>query len=298
MVQHVTSSDRLLVKTRNINDEPAPKQVNQKQQNTCEKRLPSVILVGSMKSGTSALIEFMNHHPQIAACRNPDEPAYFTRHYDNHSFDWYRKLMPCSFPNQLTMEKTPGYFYGNTTALRIKQMNENTKILMIFKDPVEVAISIYAMWKAHNDRKVRNKQFEDTVTVLDDKGNRIIDPDSPIIWYCRYVHHVKAWVDIFGKDNVYAVDGSAFEDDPWDELKPLEKHLKIKDFYRKEYFVFSKKKGKFCFLRKPLKAQCLPPYKGRPHPDVSKDLIALLKNYFKPYNKEFAQLMNRTFVWQ
>ncbi|KAL4237998.1 Heparan sulfate (glucosamine) 3-O-sulfotransferase [Mactra antiquata] len=195
------------------------------------------------------------------------------------------------------MEKTPGYFYGNTTALRIKQMNENTKIIMIFKDPVEVAISIYAMWKAHKRPEVDGKNFVGMVTVTDENGKLKVNESSKIIQLCKYVLHAKTWIDIFGKKQVYAIDGSSFEVHPFKELKLLENFLNIKDFFRNDHFTFSKTKKKFCFSETSNDVQCLPPSKGRDHPNVSEEVKSLLKDYLKPFNERFVNLVNRTFVW-
>lgn len=51
----------------------------QKENEKCEKRLPQAIIVGIQKCGTTALLKFLNNHPQIAACLDPIEPQFFFR---------------------------------------------------------------------------------------------------------------------------------------------------------------------------------------------------------------------------
>lgn len=51
--------------------------------------------------------------------------------------------MPLSFPNQITMEKSPKYFVSKAAPVRIREMNPLTKLVLILRDPVVRAISDY-----------------------------------------------------------------------------------------------------------------------------------------------------------
>ena len=52
--------------------------------------------------------------------------------------------MPPSSEEHLTIEKTPGYFVNKMAPTRILAMNNNTKLLLVVRNPVNRLISHYA----------------------------------------------------------------------------------------------------------------------------------------------------------
>lgn len=120
------------------------------------RRLPGCIIIGVRKGGTRALLEFLNLHPSIQ--KASDEVHFFD---DNNKYSygltWYRKQMPYSFPDQVTIEKTPAYFITDSVPHRIHSMNSSIKLILIVRDPVTRLISDYAQLaenKAKRDRKM------------------------------------------------------------------------------------------------------------------------------------------------
>jgi len=55
----------------------------------------------------------------------------------------FRHHMPATLEGQVTMEKTPSYFVTREVPQRVHQMNPNTKLLVVVRDPVTRAISDY-----------------------------------------------------------------------------------------------------------------------------------------------------------
>ena len=81
-------------------------------------------------------------HPDIVAPYK--EPHFFD--YDtnyNRGLKYYRSLMPPAKVNQLTLEKTPDYFFRHAAPGRIKDMNESIKLVFIAREPVARMISEY-----------------------------------------------------------------------------------------------------------------------------------------------------------
>ena len=87
---------------------------------TRQRRLPNVILVGVKKSGTRALIKYLDLHPDVVAAK--PEVNYFRLYYGRGE-EWYRSQMPPSMPGQVTMEKTPPYYETAEAPQRIHAMN-------------------------------------------------------------------------------------------------------------------------------------------------------------------------------
>lgn len=106
-----------------------------------ETPLVSCIVVGVMKSGTTALSNLLHQHPNIAIPR--PELGFFNAHYQK-GIEWYHGLFDKEIneQTQLVAEKTP-YSYIPETAERIARYNPKMKLVWVFRDPVERAISNY-----------------------------------------------------------------------------------------------------------------------------------------------------------
>ena len=123
-----------------------------------KKRLPQCIIIGQRKAGTRALLTFLKAiHPDIVG---PTAELHFfdTNEEYRRGLGYYRKQMPKSKSNQLTIEKTPRYFRTAGVAERIKQMNDSIKLILIVRDPVKRMISEYLHFDVRN--RGSHKTFE------------------------------------------------------------------------------------------------------------------------------------------
>lgn len=256
----------------------------------CIKRLPHAIVVGVQKGGTSALLSFLSVHPQIAACMKPAETQYFSAH-QRRPLEWYKNLMPCSYSNQVTMEKSPPYFYRGWTARLIRRrMGTNVKIIVIVKDPIVRAESMFAMFQAHK-KKMVNERFADHVVV-----NGTVKTGSMLIRFSNYPYYMPAWLEVFPRRNILIVDGHNLEKNPDKELNIVEDFLGIGTYFTPDKFVFNETKGKYC-LAMDEGTDCLSEKKGRKHQSYSDDVKKILQDYFRPLNEQFFSQINRRFDW-
>lgn len=116
------------------------------------RRLPQCIIIGARKCGTRALLEFLNIHPKIQ--KAAVEMHFFDDDdkYD-HGLDWYRRHMPFSFQDQITVEKSPAYFITERVPGRIRAMNESIRLLLLVREPVTRVISDYTQLYSNKLRK-------------------------------------------------------------------------------------------------------------------------------------------------
>jgi len=258
---------------------------------TCEKRLSDAIIIGVEKSGTSALLLFLDHHPEIRAVRSPEESHFFTRFYAR-GFEWYRSIMPCSFPGEWVIEKTPGYIYFPEAAQRIQKYKSDVKLVVIMKDPVERLLSAFAMYVAQGKMKV-----DDLESAVFINGNDV-STDHRMVNRSLYVEHLKPWFEFFKRDDILFLDGNNFKSNPYEELHKVETFLGLRNFYQQNDFR-SDDRNRMCIRRRPAEGvQCLPPYKGRSHPPVPPDVRTRLQQFFAPRNKQLFEMIGETFTWQ
>ena len=111
--------------------------------------------------------------------------------------------MPKSFPDQITMEKTPRYWICENGPEMIYKMNPNVKLILIFRDPVSRVVSDFYHTRAGHPEIISKKTtFEPYIT----KKNGSIDLTSPIIIPSYYDIHMKRWLDVFPPSQILIVD--------------------------------------------------------------------------------------------
>ncbi|CAL4115007.1 unnamed protein product [Meganyctiphanes norvegica] len=254
---------------------------------TLKRRLPTAIIIGVGKCGTSALIHMLSMHPQIVEA--PGEVEYFSRKltYFSYGLEWYRKRMPLSYEDQITIEKTPQYFKIPGASNRIFEYNATIHLILIVKDPVERLISRYA-----HDKNVKNgkiKPFEELV--IDSNGAvNIQDHQVMLGIYWRYL---KDYLEVFQRDQILVVDGKKLVQNPVPVIEKVEKFLKVNESITTSQFYFNETKGFWCSVT----FGCMGANKGLKHEDVRPEVISILRKFYAPHNKEFYKLTGINFKW-
>jgi hypothetical protein len=120
------------------------------QQQGPQRRLPTALIIGVKKCGTGTLLEFIRWHPDVRAPQR--EVNFFDNNY-NKGLDWYRSKMPATIDGQITLEKTPAYFFTKGVPKLIHKMNPKMKLILIVRDPTIRAVSDYTHEVAKNRTK-------------------------------------------------------------------------------------------------------------------------------------------------
>lgn len=242
------------------------------------RRLPQAIIIGSRKSGTRALLKFLEINPSIKAAHSEvhffDKPQNYKLGYD-----WYRSQMPESCSNEVTIEKSPAYFVTPDVPEKVKAMNSSIKLVLIFRNPVVRLISDFSqivanrMESSHdeddlggdysgivteeqvaemknNSSSNSSKSFWDEAeTDFIDYVLRLdggIDEQRRAIRIGMYSIYLERWRALFPINQFHFVDGENLISNPYDEIHKLELFLGVKPVIKPEDFVFNAKKGFFC----------------------------------------------------
>jgi LPS sulfotransferase NodH len=110
-----------------------------------ETKKPSFIVVGPPRTGTSWLHRVLEPHATLPS------PSKETRFFDQHfhrGFDWYGWHFPRMHRGPIG-EIAPTYFVSPEACERIAQTIPDARIIFIFRNPVERAVSLYRLKLAY-----------------------------------------------------------------------------------------------------------------------------------------------------
>ncbi|XP_055339627.1 heparan sulfate glucosamine 3-O-sulfotransferase 1-like isoform X2 [Paramacrobiotus metropolitanus] len=259
------------------------------------RRLPSCLIIGVRKSGTRALIEFLSLHSRIT--KASDEVHFFDEEQNyQKGREWYRRQMPFSYEDQITVEKSPAYFITRYVPQRVKSMNASIALILVVKNPVTRVISDYTQTLSNRIKKGKNYlSFEDSV--LREDGS--VDVSYKPIRVSLYYKHLTAWLRVFPREQILIVDGDTLIANPIEELRRVEAFLRLPAEIRAEQFHYNTTKGFYCIRDtvNPYADKCLSHTKGRKHPEVAPEVVDKLTHFFRPYNDMFYQMVGRNFSW-
>ncbi|XP_043204818.1 heparan sulfate glucosamine 3-O-sulfotransferase 5-like isoform X3 [Amphibalanus amphitrite] len=256
------------------------------------RRLPGAIIIGARKAGTRALLEMMNVHPQVM--RASREVHFFDR--DNNyrrGLDWYRRRMPLSFDDQITVEKSPSYLVTQTVPERVARMNQTIRLLVVVREPVARLISDYAQYL---DKGARGGKPRLRLPELVLRPNGSVRTESRLVKISIYHRHVRRWLQHFPSEALLIVDGDRLVREPLPELRRVEKHLRLPPYLNENHFYFNDTKGFYC-IANDNGSKCLAESKGRKHPPTDPQLVQKLRRFFAPHNRKFYRLTQKNYSW-
>ncbi|KAF4531950.1 hypothetical protein B566_EDAN006642 [Ephemera danica] len=255
------------------------------------RKLPEALIIGVKKGGTRALLEFIRIHPDVRAAGT--EMHFFDRLYFK-GFEWYRSNMPLTLEGQVTMEKTPSYFITKEVPQRVYQMNPNTKLLVVVRDPVTRAISDYT--QAASKRPGMHR-FEDLAFLNGTSG--LVDTTWGPVRIGVYIRHLERWLKHFPLQQLLFVSGEQLVADPAAEMARVQSFLSIKKVITEKHFYFNATKGFPCLMKGEggPGPHCLGKTKGRNHPHIDPGAIQRLREFYRPFNARFYQITGINFGW-
>ncbi len=116
------------------------------------------MIVGAQKSGTTAMAQFLSEHPAIcmASPKEPhlfDAPAYNKQWNPENFHEFYAPFFKHYKGEVVSGEATPIYLFWPEVAAELYRYNPQLKLIILLRDPVDRAISHYAM---ERDKGIEN----------------------------------------------------------------------------------------------------------------------------------------------
>lgn len=197
------------------------------------RQLPSFILVGAQRAGTTSLFRALMSHPLIHSANYHKGVNYFDLNY-GRGLSWYQGHFPTAGSLRRRSSGTPGspitfeasgyYMFHPCAAARMARDLPDVRILAMLRDPVERA---YSAWKHEHARGYETEQFERALELEDQRlagqvERMLADPD-----YQSFSHRHHAYVrrgqyaeqlsrlgEVFPAGQIHVIESEAFFEQP------------------------------------------------------------------------------------
>lgn len=126
------------------------------------RALPTVVIVGAQKAGTTQLFAYMVKHPRVFAAAKK-EVDYFSKQSDR-SVGWYRSWFPLrhhvAARRGHVLEASPSYLPMPRALRQMHSVLPQARVIVLLRDPVSRAFSHYQHQKT---RHAESRSFEEVV---------------------------------------------------------------------------------------------------------------------------------------
>jgi hypothetical protein len=248
--------------------------------------LPTFIIIGAGKSGTTYLYDRLTEHPLIY--RSFVKEPHFFRHNYKKGLAWYRAhfFSPGwnTMQGAITGEASGGMFYPHAPR-RVRDVVPDTKLIVILRNPIDRAYS-------HHLHELRlgfeSLSFEEAIEAeprrLEGETNKVVTDETYYSFAWRHYAYVskgmywkalEAWLSYFRRDQFFIIKSEDFYANPALILRKVTEFLDLPDWQP-------------------------PPYRGHkayPYEPMSPAIRSRLASHYAPHNARLYEIVGRDWGW-
>jgi hypothetical protein len=189
-------------------------------------KLPTFVIIGAAKSGTSALHRYLHHHPEIFMSKDKELKLFSDAHWRD-KLGWYRTQFNTELP--VRGESSPQYSIDPwipSVAPRIHEVMPDARLIYMVRDPIERLIAQYVEFVAQRvEWRPLNQALADYAA-----------PDNPFVAASRYAHQLDTYRDYFPDSRILVVEHRELLHARADTLRTVFGFLGVAtDFYTPEF---------------------------------------------------------------
>lgn len=249
--------------------------------------LPDFIVIGFGKAGTTTLYHYLGEHPCIMKSSH-DHLGFFDSNFEL-GLNFYKSFFPTqSTKNKIlkkykkfsTYDVTASYVKNPLCAKRIFETLPRIKLIIICRNPVDVAYSYFNNYFALSTKLSFEEAIKNEIKIHEDEIKKSKNYPMNLLeksFLARgiYSEQLKTWHELFPKDQLLFIKTEDLEKDPIKTFNEVFDFLNLPKFTIKN---FEKQNvGKYTPMKE----------------ETRKFLI----NFYKPHIKEFQKLINNKFGW-
>jgi Sulfotransferase domain len=174
-------------------------------------RMPTFMIAGAPKCGTTALYEYLQTHPQILLS-NPKEPHFYAEDLGDHREVFtqteYDRLFAAAGPEHLAIGEASAWYLHSSVALpRVARELPEIKLIVMLRNPAELVRSLHSdlVWICFENEN----DFEAAWSLQDErKAGRRVPALCQVPWFLQYrevgrlSQHVRRLLSVFPREQV------------------------------------------------------------------------------------------------
>ena len=257
------------------------------------RALPNFIIIGSSKSGTWAIHNYLLQHPDVDySARN----IHFFEYAYSNKISWYKSHFPTKLYKSLVesihkrkclmSEHTSTYLHHPLIPQRVKDGIPDVKLIVSLRNPIDRAYSNYHMFVRIGTEK---RTFEDAVfselkriEIIKENDNfQIKNPnfsncvESNYLRHGTYVDKLENWLKSFRREQFCIVENKDLSKNPQQVLDKIFEFLNVPHFKLRQEERWN-----------------VGEYKK-----MKESTRKTLQDFFKPYNERLYKLLSQNFSW-
>jgi len=249
--------------------------------------LPSVLIIGAQRSGTTSLFNYLVQHPHVLPPLGK-EIHYFDLHYAN-GLRWYRGRFPYSYRlrgGALTLDASPYYLVHPRVPRLAAQLLPQVKLIALLRNPIDRALSQYQ----HEFRDGRESLSfaeaieKEPVRLAGEEERLLNDPHYYSVSHHRhsytlrglYIKQLRRWMEHFPRSQLLVLQSERLFRDPAATTAVVYDFLGLPPHRLGHYKPF---------------------LQGKYERQMPVELRTKLAAYFEPYNRELFQWLGEKFDW-
>jgi len=240
---------------------------------------PNFLIIGQAKCGTSSLYKYLTQHPKILPAI--EKEINFWNGNFAKGLDWYLAHFPAisAEHNFLTGEASPGYLDSYKSAVSVFQNFPSIKLIVLLRNPVDRTMSHYHMCvKQNRDNRSIEEAILSGIEVMTTKanGNSAYDVNgNSYLKRSQYIEAISKWMELFPKKQFLILRSEDLFADPATTVNQVFKFLGVEPYQLPEY----------------------PKKNSGNYPPISQSMHRTLSNYFRPFNQQLEEYLDRKFNW-
>lgn len=258
------------------------------------RQLPSFLVVGAQRAGTTSLFRALMSHPLVHAANYHKGVNYFDVNY-GRDLAWYQGHFPTTSAlrrstrgqagEPITFEASGYYMFHPCAAARIARDLPRVRIVAMLRDPVERA---WSAWKHEHARGFETESFDTALALEDERlagqeSRMLADPtyQSPSHRHHayrrrgQYAEQLVRLREVLSPEQVHVVQSELFF------TRPEETYAELLDFLGLPTVLPDR------FDR----------WNGRPSSPMPEPTRLLLRDHFAPHDHALAALLGRDPAW-
>jgi lipopolysaccharide transport system ATP-binding protein len=254
--------------------------------------LPSGLLIGAQRAGTTSLFNALARHPDVA------RPAVKEIHFFDDEFwrgvDWYRSFFPLSARREwarrrgrdlVAIDATPYYLLHPAVPERVAATLPEARLVVLLRDPVARAYSHYQMMRR---KKIERLSFPDAIAAeekrLAGKEKRLLA--NPRRRSFQHLHHSYVARGLY-----------ADQLERWLAHFPRSSLLVVfaEEFFARPQEIYSKALAHLGLV--PWEASDFPNLNPAQYPEIDAETRARLAARFAEPNERLSRLLGRALPW-